>query len=79
MNMRRSSLEVMREILRQAEGGLKPTQIVYRCNLNFKRFQAYVKYLVERGLLEVVESPRGSKVYRTTEKGLRLLKLLEGE
>jgi predicted transcriptional regulator len=50
MNMRRSSLEVMREILKQAEGGLKPTQIVYRCNLNFKRFQAHVKYLVERGL-----------------------------
>jgi predicted transcriptional regulator len=77
--MRRSSLEVIREVLKQAEGGSKSTQIVYKCNLNFKRFQAYVKYLVERGLLEVVESPGGFKVYRTTKKGLRLLKLLEGE
>lgn len=79
MNIRRSSLEIMREILKQAERGLKPTQIVYKCNLNFKRFQVHVKYLVDKGLLEVVESPRGSKIYKTTEKGLRLLKLLEGE
>jgi len=69
----------MCEILRQAMSGLKPTQIVYRCNLNFKRFQAYVEYLVDRGLLEVVELPGGSKMYRTTEKGVRLLKLLEKE
>jgi predicted transcriptional regulator len=77
--MRRSGLEIMCEILRQAAGGLKPTQIVYRCNLNFKRFQVYVEYLIDRGLLEVAESPGGSKTYRTTEKGMRLLKLLEGE
>jgi predicted transcriptional regulator len=77
--MRRRSLEIMREILKQAGGGSKPTQIVYKCNLNFKRFQAHVEYLVERGLLEAVDSPEGSKVYRTTEKGRRLLKLLEGE
>jgi predicted transcriptional regulator len=79
MNTRRDRLEIIYEILKQSEGGSKPTQIVYRCNLNFKRFQAHVKYLVERGLLEAVESPEGFKVYRTTEKGLRLLKLLEGE
>jgi len=79
MNMRRDRLEIIREILKQAGGGSKTTKIVYGCNLNFKRFQAHVKYLVERGLLEAVELPEGSKVYRTTEKGLRLLNLLEGE
>jgi len=79
MNMRRSSLKIIHEILKQAREGSKPTQIVYRCNLNFKRFQAHVKYLVEKDFLEAVESPEGFKIYRTTEKGLRLLKLLEGE
>jgi predicted transcriptional regulator len=51
---------------------------MYRCNLNFGRFNRYLKELLDAGLIEcVVSNPDvGVVLYRTTDKGRELLKIL---
>ena len=77
MVKRRNRLEIIADILSCAVGGgVKATHIVYRANLNHSRFRRYVEYLERRGLVESLDGPDGSRVYRTTEKGRLLLELL---
>jgi len=63
----------MANILRAAEGGAKKTHIMYRCNLSFRQLQAYLDFLVERGLLKHIpvktEERSDSNIYETTGKG----------
>lgn len=77
--MRRNQVNIIMEILRLCLKGEKITHIIYKSNLNFKRFQAYLQYLVGKELLEIVEVPSGPKIYRTTDKGRLFLKLLVEE
>lgn len=79
MEKRRDRVSIIVEILRLCLKGEKATHIIYKSNLNFKRFQSYLQYLLDKDLLEVVEKLNGSKTYRTTEKGRLLLKLIEEE
>ena len=75
---RRSRVEVIRDILREAQKGANKTRIMYRCNLNFVCFNRYFEELIKKGLiLEVESNPNGVKIYKTTEKGLRLLEILQ--
>lgn len=76
---RRSRVEVIGEILREALDGANKTRLMYRCNLNFGRFNRYLKELLDAGLLEQVggNPGEGFVLYRTTEKGRELLKILE--
>jgi len=75
---RRSRVEVIIEILTEALGGVNKTRLMYRCNLNLGRFNRYLKELLDAGLIErVVANPEGDVVlYRTTDKGRELLKIL---
>ncbi|MEM3597238.1 MAG: winged helix-turn-helix domain-containing protein [Candidatus Bathyarchaeia archaeon] len=75
---RRSRVEVIVEILSEALDGVNKTRLMYRCNLNFGRFNRYLKELLDAGLIECIASnPEGGVVlYRTTEKGRELLKIL---
>jgi predicted transcriptional regulator len=77
---RRSRTEVIMDVLSEALGGANKTRIMYRANLNFLRFNRYFCELLDAGLVEVFDNP-GSKsggiVYRTTEKGRELLKVLQ--
>ncbi|MEM3578329.1 MAG: winged helix-turn-helix domain-containing protein [Candidatus Bathyarchaeia archaeon] len=75
---RRSRVEVIIEILSEALDGVNKTRLMYRCNLNFGRFNRYLRELLDAGLLEcVVSNPdAGVVLYRTTDKGRELLKIL---
>ena len=66
----------MMDILDQALKGAHKTQIMYRANLNFLRFKRYSRELSKKGLIEVVDDPDASIVYRTTERGRELLRVL---
>lgn len=79
MEKRRNRVSIIVDILKLCLNGEKATHIIYRSNLNFKRFQAYVEYLLSKELLEVIERLNGSKIYRTTDKGKLFLKLVEEE
>ncbi|MBS7281301.1 MAG: winged helix-turn-helix transcriptional regulator [Candidatus Freyarchaeota archaeon] len=75
---RRSRVEVIIEILSEALDGVNKTRLMYRCNLNFGRFNRYLRELLDAGLVErVVSNPEvGVVLYRTTDKGRELLKIL---
>jgi len=76
---RRSRVEVITEILGEALDGANKTRLMYRCNLNFGRFNRYLRELLDAGLIErVAANPdAGLVLYRTTDKGRELLKILQ--
>lgn len=69
----RSRIEIIANILHEAEGGAKKTHIMYRCNLSFRQLHVYLNFLVERGLLKSNPAKKGerneSNTYETTSKG----------
>lgn len=75
LSQRRSSLEIVAEILRIARRGARRTRIVYGANLNFKMLREYLKKLEDAGLVTV---SNGGSLIRTTEKGHRFLRQFYG-
>ena len=74
---RRSRSEVICEILTEALNGANKTRLMYKCNMNFMRFNRYLRELLDVGLVECVgANPSGIVFYKTTEKGRELLKVL---
>ena len=73
---RRGRVEIMMDILDQALKGANKTKIMYRANLNFSRFERYFRELSKKGLIEVIDDPDASVVYKTTERGRELLRVL---
>jgi len=74
---RRSRVEVICDILSEALSGANKTRLMYQCNLNFMRFNRYLQELLDAGLIETVGSnPKGIVLYRTSDKGRELVKVL---
>lgn len=73
---RRDRLDILILILTEAMNGAKVTSLVYRLNLNSKRFKEHSGYLIEKGFLEVLEDSNGLKIYKTTDRGREFLRLL---
>ena len=66
-NKRRTRIEIMRdmlEVVREGEGGVNKTKIVYGANLNFERASRILNWLIERGLVR-----SDSDTYKITERG----------
>ena len=74
---RRSRAEVVADILNEALDGANKTRLIYRCNLNFVRFNRYLQELLTADLVECMNAnPEGIALYRTTDKGRELLEVL---
>jgi len=72
ISKRRSSLNIIAEILDAASDGACKTNIMYRVNVNFVQFNEYVKHLLEAKLINTVR--RGERtIFETTGKGKLLL------
>jgi len=71
--LHRSRIDIMENILHEADGGAKKTHIMYRCNLSFRQLHVYLGFLDERGLLRSIPARSGRKgdssIYETTSKG----------
>jgi predicted transcriptional regulator len=75
---RRSKKEIICEILSEALNGASKTRLMYKCNLNFERFNNYLKEMLKANLLErTTSNPGGLIIFRTTDKGKELLKILQ--
>lgn len=73
----RGSWEIMMCILESCSGeGAKKTHVMYRANLNYVSFAKYFVALVEKGLIREVEGTNGDPLFRITEKGSALVKVL---
>jgi predicted transcriptional regulator len=68
----RSKSDMVGLILEAANGGATKTKIMYSAFLSFEQLKQYLAYLLERGLIEHEEI---TQRFRTTEKGMRVLKL----
>lgn len=66
-------MDIIANILRVAHGGARKTHIMYKCNLSFRQLDAYLDFMVEKGLLECssskAENKANLKTYETTSKG----------
>jgi len=76
MERRRSSVEVIADILRLGQAG--KTEIMYGANMSYFQLQKYLNYLIKLELIDKVVVGNPSVTYRVTEKGLELLKSIEG-
>ncbi|MCD6470116.1 hypothetical protein J7L29_04890 [Candidatus Bathyarchaeota archaeon] len=71
---RRSQLEICLDILKAvAEGRNKPTHIMYRANLSWVRLKKYLNFLINGGLLKVINDQNGS-IFSLTRKGKAVVK-----
>ena len=68
----RSRTEIVSMILEAANGGATKTKIMYKAFLSYAQLREYLSVLIENALLEYLE---GNQKYKTTEKGLNLLKM----
>jgi predicted transcriptional regulator len=70
-------MQVIVDILGEALDGANKTRLMYRCNLNFGRFNRYLRELLDTGLIKCeVSNPGNLVLYRTTDKGHELLTVL---
>ena len=73
INMKyRSRTEIVAMILDAANGGTTKTRIMYKAFLSYAQLKEYLSVLVENNLIEYLD---GIQVYKTTEKGLKFLKM----
>jgi predicted transcriptional regulator len=72
----RTRTEIAAQILQAANGHdeITKTKIMYVAYLSYKQLQRYLPLLIQDELLEYLEA---THTYRTTEKGLKFLKIYE--
>ena len=68
----RSRTEIVSNILDAANGGTSKTKIMYFAFLSYNQLKEYISILIENNLIEYLD---GTQTYKTTEKGLNLLKM----
>ena len=75
---RRDATKVIHDILTLAETGVPKTRIIYQANLNFTFAQPFFDFLISRGYIaKHAPSEERAVVYKLTQKGENLLKLLQ--
>jgi predicted transcriptional regulator len=74
---RRNQLSIIREILTSCsrEEGATKTAIVYKIGFNFGRVEKYINLLLNKNLVEQVET-KPYLVYKITNRGQQALKVL---
>ena len=75
LDRRRSSIEIIADMLRLGEAG--KTEIMYSVNMSYFQLQKYLDFMLDRGLIDKVRLGNPSVTYRVTAKGLRLLRSID--
>lgn len=80
MANRRGWHDIIAEILKIARSGKLKTHIMFKARLSHEQANKYLPFLVNKGLIEnltVKKKKLRRKLYRTTQKGIRLMKIVE--
>ncbi|MDP1695857.1 MAG: DUF4364 family protein [archaeon] len=75
MEKKRNRLEIIRDILkviRDRNGRIKPTHILYKSNLSYQMMEDYLNELKEKEFITEIKGKKG-KTYAITEKGMKYL------
>ena len=78
MNHRRSNIEIIADMLKVGENGAGKTEIMYSANMSYSQIQKYLGFLLSRGFISKVEIGNPVVTYHVTEKGLGLLRTIDG-
>lgn len=71
-------MEIVANLLSIAKSGALKTHLMYRANLSYLMVTEYLDFLCRSNLIrETVEEEGTTKLYQTTEKGLRYLEVYE--
>lgn len=73
--MKRSKEAIITKVLEICIDGASKTAIVYQANLNFHTVVTYINLLIERQMLEEIDSR--PVTYRTTSNGIKLMEELK--
>ena len=68
----RSRTDIVGLILEAANGGATKTKIMYKAFLSYAQLKEYLTVLLQNDVLEYEDE---TQLFRTTEKGLRLLQM----
>ena len=74
-NKKRNRLEIIYDILtviKQKNGTIKPTHILYKSNLSYAMMEEYLAELLEKEFI-LAQVKDGKKTYAITEKGIQYL------
>ncbi len=63
-------------MLQVGENGAGKTEIMYSVNMSYSQIQKYLGYLLAEGFIDTIKIGNPCVYYRVTEKGEKLLKLL---
>jgi predicted transcriptional regulator len=77
VNRRRSDIEIIAEMLKVGENKVGKTEIMYSVNMSYSQIQKYLGYLINEGFIDTIKVGNPCVYYRVTEKGQKLLQLLE--
>ena len=75
MERRRSSIEVIADMLRLGEAG--KTEIMYSANMSYFQLQKYLNFLLQLKLIDKITVGNPVVTYRVTRKGLSLLESID--
>ncbi|MBN1792772.1 hypothetical protein JW826_03750 [Candidatus Woesearchaeota archaeon] len=76
MNKKRDRLQIIHDILwaiREKNGRIKPTHVLYKSNLSHQMLDDYMTNLIGNGFIIVKRSKDGKKTYSLTDKGFQYL------
>lgn len=74
---RRSEIEIISDILKLTYNGAKKTEILYQGNFSYAQLKNYLSFLIDMNIIEeneIIDNGITTKLYKTTDKGLILLK-----
>jgi len=75
MEKKRNRLEIIRDILKvikEKNGRIKPTHILYKSNLSHQMMKEYLDELIAKQFVNELELKKG-KTYEITSKGMQYL------
>jgi predicted transcriptional regulator len=68
----RSKFDIIGLLLEAANGGATKTKMIYQALVTYEQINEYLGFILEKDL---VEYENLSRQFRTTEKGIRILKI----
>jgi len=73
--MRRNKIEIINDILASIQnknGKIKPTHLLYKSNLSYKKMNEYIAELIEKDMMNEKKVDK-NKYYIITDKGLKFI------
>ena len=74
---RRTSVEIIADMLRVGERGAGKTEIMYSANMSYNQNEKYMDYLISEGFLNKINLGNSVTAYKVSDSGLKLLRTID--